>query len=178
MNLKVLLLSALLLFGLTNASYSGISAGFMKGMNDARNRNIDDYERKRRYAVEDREAAHQQKVREMELEILRLKLQKVQQGSTSTDSLYNTALQGDAVAQFNLGSRFYNSKNYKEAVKWWRKSARKGLATSQTNLGYMYAHGLGVEKDMFTAKLWTEKGKEQGDAQAQTNWNALELWKY
>jgi len=42
----------------------------------------------------------------------------------------------------------------------------------------MYAQGLGVDKDMSMAKYWTKKGKEQGSAQAQTNWNALELWKY
>jgi TPR repeat protein len=166
MRLKVLLF---LLFStsLVNISYSlSLSPAFQKGYEEAQ-------DRRRRHEREN-----------LEVEILRLKLQqlqqtqRVQQNPVNTDSLYNTALQGDAVAQFNLGSRFYNSKNYKEAVKWWRKSARKGLATSQTNLGYMYAHGLGVEKDMFTAKLWTEKGKEQGDAQAQTNWNALELWKY
>ncbi len=179
MSLKVLLLSTLLLFGLINTSYSlSFSPAFQKGVEDGRQRNIDNYERKRRYVAEDREAAHQQKVREMELEILRLKLKKTQQGSTSTDSLYNAALQGDYAAQFKLGWRFYDSKNYKEAVKWWRKSAKQGSSSAQANLGHMYAQGLGVDKDMSMAKYWTKKGKEQGSAQAQTNWNALELWKY
>ena len=74
--------------------------------------------------------------------------------------------------------RFYESQNYEEAVNLWRKLAEQGYADAQVNLGFMYANGKGVLKDMSMAKYWTERAIMQGDAQAQTNWDALELWKY
>ena len=47
--------------------------------------------------------------------------------------------QGDAEAQNNLGLRYYNgegvTKDYAEAVKWYRKAAEQGHAEAQFNLG-------------------------------------------
>jgi len=89
MRLKVLLF---LLFStsLVNISYSlSLSPAFQKGYEEAQ-------DRRRRHEREN-----------LEVEILRLKLQqlqqtqRVQQNPVNTDSLYNTALQGDAQAQTN-----------------------------------------------------------------------------
>ena len=34
-----------------------------------------------------------------------------------------------------------------EAARWYRAAAEGGHARAQTNLGYLYAHGLGVPQD-------------------------------
>ena len=52
------------------------------------------------------------------------------------------AEQGDASAQVSLGKLYYRgkgvSRNYAEAVRWYRKAAEQGDANGQTSLGYMY----------------------------------------
>ena len=73
-----------------------------------------------------------------------------------TDSLIANAEQGDAEAQFQLGSLYYrgegvvldyNEAPLLEAVKWWRKAAEQGHAKAQNNLGAMYYNGEGVPQD-------------------------------
>jgi len=135
-------------------------------------------DRRRRIASENEAAAYQRKMRELELEISRLKLQQTQQNSVNIDSLNNALSQGNSASQLKLAFRFYESQNYEEAVNLWRKLAEQGYADAQVNLGFMYANGKGVLKDMSMAKYWTERAIIQGDEQAQTNWDALELWKY
>ena len=70
---------------------------------------------------------------------------------------------------FNNGVDYYNSKNYKEAVKWYRKSADQGYANAQCNLGYMYEVGRGVSQSYSEAVKWYRSAAEQGAAQAQCN---------
>ena len=83
------------------------------------------------------------------------------------------AAQGDASAQFNLGLMYDNGQgvpqDYKEAVKWWKKSAEQGDAEAQYNLGVMYDLGQGVPQDDKEALKWYRKSAEQGDASAQNN---------
>ena len=73
-------------------------------------------------------------------------------------------------------------KNYKAAVKWYRKAAEQGYAKAQNNLGWMYATGTGVPKDMTKAKYWINKAYEGDDAKASNmakeNWDRFKLWKY
>ena len=45
-------------------------------------------------------------------------------------------------------------KDYKEAVKWYRKAADQEDATAQFNLGAMYYYGRGVEQDFVEAHKW------------------------
>jgi len=64
----------------------------------------------------------------------------------------------NSYAQCNLGYMYHYGlgveKNYEEAVRLYRLSADQGNALGQNNLGYMYRHGfiyrhgLGVEKDL------------------------------
>ncbi|HEY7403009.1 MAG TPA: hypothetical protein VIB39_05775 [Candidatus Angelobacter sp.] len=53
-----------------------------------------------------------------------------------------------------------------EAVRWYRKSAEHGSALGQTQLAYVYEHGLGVPKDPAEAARWTQLAAEHGDPAA------------
>ena len=81
------------------------------------------------------------------------------------------AEQGDAGAQYNLGSCYAMGegvvKDEAEAVKWLRKAAEQGHSDAQDNLGFRYAYGQGVVKDWAEAVKWWRKAAEQGDALAQ-----------
>ena len=44
--------------------------------------------------------------------------------------------------------------DYKEALKWYMKSAEQGNAAGQNNLGLMYGHGKGVPQDHKEAVKW------------------------
>ena len=77
---------------------------------------------------------------------------------------------GDSMAQNNLGSMYYNGEgvpqDYKEAAKWYRKSAEQGDADAQSNLGYMYYIGTGVIEDYVTAYAWVSVAKANGNAKS------------
>ena len=79
--------------------------------------------------------------------------------------------QGDAVAQMRLGGMYYKgegvTKDYGQAVNWFRKAAEQGSAAAQINLAAMYYHGEGVVQNYDQAFKWTRKAAEQGNAQGQ-----------
>jgi len=83
------------------------------------------------------------------------------------------AEQGDSSAQYNLGLAYQKGlgvpQDYKESVKWYRKSAEQGYAEAQSNLGNMYERGQGVLQDYKESVKWTRKAAEQGDSFAQYN---------
>ncbi len=58
------------------------------------------------------------------------------------------AEQGDAVAQFNLGTMYQLGRgvrqNHAEAIKWYRLAAQRGHVVAQVSLGRMYDRGDGV----------------------------------
>ena len=82
------------------------------------------------------------------------------------------AEQGNAEAQFKLGSLYYQgwgvSQDYREAVKWLRKAAEQDHIFSQTTLGTVYADGVGgvVEKDYPQALMWFIFAAAKGDMEA------------
>ncbi len=59
--------------------------------------------------------------------------------------------------------------DYARAVKWYRKAAEQGDASSQNNLGIMYDNGQCVTQDYAKALQWFRKAAEQGDASSQNN---------
>ena len=61
------------------------------------------------------------------------------------------------------------TKDYKEAVKWYRLSANQGYALAQYNLGSMYYNGQGVKKNNAEAARWYRLAAVQGYASAQYN---------
>ena len=58
------------------------------------------------------------------------------------------------------------TKDYKEAVMWYTKSAEQGLAVAQYCLGLCYAYGQAVTKDMKEAVKWYTKAADQGNESA------------
>ena len=62
-----------------------------------------------------------------------------------------------------------NREDYKEAVKWYRLSAKQGYAEAQSNLGLMYEKGRGVPKDFKEAVKWSKLAADQGNASTQNN---------
>jgi TPR repeat protein len=79
--------------------------------------------------------------------------------------------QGNAIAQHNLGYRYYTgdgvTQNHTEAVKWYRKAADQGFAIDQAQLGFLYANGQGVPQNYGEAVKWYRKAADQGDANGQ-----------
>ena len=68
------------------------------------------------------------------------------------------AVQGDAKAQYNLGSMYEDgqgvSQDYDKAVKWYRFAVEKGEPRAQINLGRLFAIGYGVPQDFIRAHMW------------------------
>ena len=92
---------------------------------------------------------------------------------SNVDDCLVRAERGNSSAQYNLGVLYDNGrgvrKDYKEAVKWYRKAAEQGLAGAQNNLGVLYDNGQGVRKDYKEAVKWYRKSAEQGYSKAQSN---------
>ena len=83
------------------------------------------------------------------------------------------AEQGDADAQYHLGTMYKNSTGVEpsdeKALKPYQKAAEQGDADAQYNLGFMYQYGRGVERSYEKAREWYLKAAEQGLAHAQYN---------
>ena len=73
----------------------------------------------------------------------------------------------DAQAQYELGLKYYEEKNYSEAATWYRKAAEQGHVRAQYELGGLYHIGRGVTKDNQKAFKWYRKAADQGYADAQ-----------
>ncbi len=75
------------------------------------------------------------------------------------------AEKGDAQAQYNLGVMYERGdgvpRDFKKAVKWFRKAAEQEFADAQYNLGVMYGAGKGVPKDFKEALKWHQKAPDQ-----------------
>lgn len=114
--------------------------------------------------------------------------------NTDITILKTKANNGDADAQNNLGTAYYNGegveKSYPKAVYWWKKAAEQGDAKAQINLGDYYydsapdgtfsyipapdnyvpisAKTLANQKNSIKNMLyWYEKAAEQGNIDAQ-----------
>ena len=73
-------------------------------------------------------------------------------------------------AQLTLGFFYCNgigvSKNYKEAIKWYRKSAQKGDIFSAKNLAVLFGQGLGCKQSHFMAYWYFLIAAKLGDEEA------------
>lgn len=83
------------------------------------------------------------------------------------------AQQGNADAQFNLGTMYDEGEgvpeDYKEALKWYQMAAEQGHEAAQTILGAIYSVGRGVTQNFKEAAKWDRLAAEQGSATAQFN---------
>lgn len=81
------------------------------------------------------------------------------------------AKQGNVPALNNLGIIYAQGKgvkpDYKKAIKYFEQAAQSNFPNSQRYLGYIYWQGLGgIPKDIDKAKMWFEKGANQGDGKS------------
>jgi TPR repeat protein len=84
--------------------------------------------------------------------------------------LEESATQGDANAQYALGTLYRNGQgvlqDYDQAKAWYEASAMQGNADAQYMLGVLYHYGEGVPSDFVQAREWYEKAAAQGNAYA------------
>ncbi|MDR3089005.1 MAG: trypsin-like peptidase domain-containing protein [Desulfobulbaceae bacterium] len=82
------------------------------------------------------------------------------------EGLLRAAEQGLPQAQNKLGTMYKEgtclSRDYGEAVKWYRQAAEQGSGEGQFNLGAMYKYGLGVEQSDTEARRWYEQAGKNG----------------
>lgn len=67
------------------------------------------------------------------------------------------------------------SKNYYEAVKYFKRSAAQDYAPGMCYLAYMYISGTGVEKDRAEAERWYRKASDKGSIYAMESLGDLYL---
>lgn len=97
---------------------------------------------------------------------------KPDDAAAAVSDLMPIAELGNAEAQFNLGSLYYQGRgvpqDYTEAVKWLRKAAEQGHTFAQVTLGTIYAEGVqgGVEQDYPQALMWFVFAAAMGDTEA------------
>lgn len=106
--------------------------------------------------------------------------EEVDYGNCDIETLKAAAEDGVAEAQNYLGMCYLHGdavqQDYKEAVKWFRKSAEQDYASGQYNLGYCYYTGKGVLKDYSEAFRWCFKAAKQGNDAAQFVVGGLLYW--
>ena len=66
------------------------------------------------------------------------------------------------------------SRDYIEAMKWYRKASDQGNSNAQENIGVMYENGDGVDKDLEQAVRWYKTAAAQGVERAKNNVDRIE----
>ena len=90
------------------------------------------------------------------------------------------AEQGDAVAQNEIGSRYYAGRGVErddaEAARWIRLAAAQGYAPAQYNLGLLHFRNRGVAGNDAEAARWYRAAAAQGYAPAQAGLGYLYIY--
>jgi hypothetical protein len=80
--------------------------------------------------------------------------------------LRSAAMDGDAIAQYQLGMLYLRGKilqkNPASAAKWFEKAAQQGHARAQHNLAIIYDEGHGVARDSAKAYFWYGLSRKHG----------------
>lgn len=81
--------------------------------------------------------------------------------------LLERALAGDAMAQYDIASRYFTGSNgvpldYAKAGAWLQKSAEQDHAPAQYNLGLLYFEGKGYAVDNARAYFWATRATYRG----------------
>ena len=85
------------------------------------------------------------------------------------ETLKKEANNGDGKAQFDLGIKYSEDGNHKEAFIWLRLSAEKNSPSAQNNVGVAYANGNGVVKNICEGIKWFKLAAKQKYALSQRN---------
>jgi TPR repeat protein len=84
------------------------------------------------------------------------------------EAIRTLAEQGDAKAQFALGSMYRDARgvdrDYAQALGWWEKAAEQGLVDAQYALGNIYSGGTGVARDNVLSYMWYDIAAAQTGA--------------
>ncbi len=87
--------------------------------------------------------------------------------AATSDELHKLAEQGDAEAQFMLGTLYRNGdgvlQNDTLAVEWFQRAADQGYVRALSALGSSYWAGRGVRQDYSQAYFWYELALAKGD---------------
>ncbi len=80
---------------------------------------------------------------------------------------------GSTYAQGMLGALYFSGnygfdKDFEKAFDWYEMAAESEDAQAEFALGYLYANGLGVERDLDLAFEWAVKSASQGYTEAAT----------
>lgn len=98
----------------------------------------------------------------------------------SFEKIKNLAVQGDPLAQFELGSMYKKGVGIRldkqEAFYWFRKSAEQGNPYAQINLGAMYYKGEGTPKDRKKAFYWFKRAPKV--MVSSSEWMAISFLKF
>ena len=88
-------------------------------------------------------------------------------------SLRMAAANGDPSAEFEVGARLAEGKgtdqSFKDAAKWYQRSAARGFVQAQYRLGTLYERGLGMKPDLARAEDWYKRAADQGNIKAMHN---------
>ncbi len=88
----------------------------------------------------------------------------------SVEEMTAKAESGDAKAQCSLGVWYhfglFVTKDFEQAMKWYRRASEQGNANAQFGLGVLYARGQGVDKDEVEACKWFVLSAIQGNKEA------------
>lgn len=74
---------------------------------------------------------------------------------------------------YSRARKFYEEKNYEQALVYANKAAAKGYGKAMHAIGMMYEYGYGVTKDYTEAKNWYQRSADKGIAQGYYNLGRL-----
>lgn len=77
------------------------------------------------------------------------------------------ALAGDAASAYRWGRLLVDNQRPAEAIKFYERAAKGGIAEAALALGVLYAHGVGVPKNEALSLKWTTEAAKAGNVNAQ-----------
>jgi uncharacterized protein len=84
--------------------------------------------------------------------------------ATNESTLRSRADAGEAEAQYQLGSMYWEGKEIdqdrNEALKWYQRAAQHGHQAAQFKVAELYEAGQGVSQDYVRASQWYAKAAE------------------
>ncbi|MGB3874841.1 MAG: caspase family protein [Shinella zoogloeoides] len=87
--------------------------------------------------------------------------------SVETDAEHSTYAMEQIASYYSQGLGV--KRDYKEALKWYRKAADNGDGEAMNSIGVMYSYGRGVPMDFAKAGEWYEKAATSGYSYANLN---------
>ena len=108
----------------------------------------------------------QNNVKEIEIQTLSLPFNS---NSYKVSRQYEFDSNANAVEIYSKGAKYYEDKNYDEAVKYYMFAATLGNVKAQNAIGDCYFYGHGVSQNYNNAFNWFDKAAAQGDAEGQNN---------